>query len=86
MELADGGKCAVCDIEGNHDGIRGRRSQRHVHGGGIAPQPEEIGLKETQSPYLVVADADAVYHKAKATGFDIVRDIRDEGYGGRGFT
>ena len=49
-------------------------------------QPDEIGMKETQSPYLVVADADAVYRSAKAAGFAIVRDIRDEDYGGRGFT
>jgi uncharacterized glyoxalase superfamily protein PhnB len=49
-------------------------------------QPDEIGMKETQSPYLVVADADAVYRNAKAAGFAVVREIRDEDYGGRGFT
>ena len=40
----------------------------------------------TQSPYLVVADADAVYVKAKAAGAEIVYDLRDEDYGGRGFS
>jgi len=49
-------------------------------------QPDELGMKETQSPYLVVADADAVYARAKAAGFTITRDIRDESYGGRGFS
>jgi uncharacterized glyoxalase superfamily protein PhnB len=49
-------------------------------------QPDEIGGVETQSPYLVVADADAVYQRAKAAGFTIVLDIKDEDYGGRGFT
>jgi uncharacterized glyoxalase superfamily protein PhnB len=49
-------------------------------------QPDEIGGKETQVPYLVVADADAVYSRAKAAGFEIVVDIRDEDYGGRGFS
>jgi uncharacterized glyoxalase superfamily protein PhnB len=49
-------------------------------------QPDEIAMKETQSPYLVVADADAVYRSANAAGFALVRDIRDEDYGGRGFT
>ena len=49
-------------------------------------QPDEIGMKETQSPYLVVADADSVYQRAKAASFTVLRDIRDEDYSGRGFT
>ncbi len=49
-------------------------------------QPSEIGNKETQSPYLVVADADTVYQRAKAAKFEMVLDIKDEDYGGRGFT
>ena len=49
-------------------------------------QPDEIAGKETQSPYLIVKDADAVYRSAKAAGFAIVLDIKDEDYGGRGFT
>ena len=49
-------------------------------------QPEDAGGKETQSPYLVVADADAVYTRAKAARFEIVIDIKDEDYGGRGFS
>jgi uncharacterized glyoxalase superfamily protein PhnB len=40
----------------------------------------------TQSPYLVVADADAVYGRAKKNGAEIVIDIKDESYGGRGFS
>jgi len=49
-------------------------------------QPDEVGRKETQAPYLLVADADAVYSRAKAAGFEIVVDIKDEDYGGRGFS
>ena len=49
-------------------------------------QPEEIGGVETQSPYLVVADADAVYRSVKAAGATIVIEIKDEDYGGRGFS
>jgi uncharacterized glyoxalase superfamily protein PhnB len=40
----------------------------------------------TQSPYLVVADADAIYHSALAAGAEIVIEIKDEDYGGRGFS
>ena len=40
----------------------------------------------TQSPYLVVADADAIYQNAIAAGAEIVIEIKDEDYGGRGFS
>lgn len=48
-------------------------------------QPEEIGLRETQSPCVIVADADAHYARAKAAGAAIVMDISDQDYGGRGY-
>jgi uncharacterized glyoxalase superfamily protein PhnB len=54
--------------------------------GNLIKQPDEIGGAETQSAYIVVADADAVYARAKAAGAEIVIDIKDEDYGGRGFT
>jgi len=40
----------------------------------------------TQSPYIVVPDADQVYRRAKGNGAEIVIDIKDEDYGGRGFS
>lgn len=49
-------------------------------------QPDEIGGFETQSPYLIAEDADAIYHKVKTAGGVIVIDIKDEDYGGRGFS
>jgi len=49
-------------------------------------QPDEIGLRETKGIYLVVPDADAIYATAKAAGAEMVLDIRDMDYGGRGFT
>lgn len=48
-------------------------------------QPDEAGGC-TQSLYLVVDDADALYARAVAGGADVVIGIRDEDYGGRGFT
>ena len=47
--------------------------------------PDEVGGFETQCSYLVVADADDVYRKVKADGGQIVMEIKDEDYGGRGF-
>ena len=54
--------------------------------GKLIKQPDEIGGFETQASYLVVADADAVYARAKAAGAKIVLDISDEDHGGRSFT
>jgi uncharacterized glyoxalase superfamily protein PhnB len=54
--------------------------------GALTTQPDAVGGLETQSPYLVVADADAVFQRAKAAGAHIALDIKDEGYGGRGFS
>jgi uncharacterized glyoxalase superfamily protein PhnB len=49
-------------------------------------QPDEIGGAETQSAYVIVSDADALYARAKTAGAKIVLDIKDEDYGGRGFS
>lgn len=49
-------------------------------------QPDEIGGRETQCPCLVVADPDAHYAQAKAAGAEIVDDIADQDYGGRGYS
>lgn len=40
----------------------------------------------TQSAYIVVPDADAVYARAKDNGATIVLEISDKDYGGRDFT
>lgn len=54
--------------------------------GKLMRQPAEISGAETQSPYVHVSDVDALYARAKAAGAKIVLDIKDEDYGGRGFT
>ena len=54
--------------------------------GRLMKQPDEIGGAETQSGYVVVNDADAVYARAKAAGARIAIEIKDEDYGGRAFS
>jgi uncharacterized glyoxalase superfamily protein PhnB len=54
--------------------------------GRLMKQPDEIGGAETQTAYVIVKDADAVYSRAKAAGAKIVIDIKNEDYGGRGFS
>jgi uncharacterized glyoxalase superfamily protein PhnB len=52
----------------------------------LMKQPDEIGGAETETAYVVVSDADAIYARARAAGAKIVLDIKDEDYGGRGFS
>ena len=54
--------------------------------GKLMRQPDEVGGGQTQSTYVVVADAAAAYTLAKAGGAKIAMEIRDEDYGGRGFS
>lgn len=48
-------------------------------------EPSKIGNLETQAPYIVVPDANAQYDTVKSAGGEIVMDIEDKDYGGRGF-
>lgn len=52
----------------------------------LLAQPNDIGGAQTQTTYLVVIDADAVYERVVNAGAAIVIDIVDDEYGGRGFT
>ncbi len=49
-------------------------------------QPDEIGGASTQGIYVIVNSADALYAQAKAAGAQIAIELKDEDYGGRGFT
>jgi uncharacterized glyoxalase superfamily protein PhnB len=60
-------------------------SARDDEFGRAQAQPAALG-GTTQSPYLVVADADEVYRRAQAAGAEVVIEIKDEDYGGRGFS
>lgn len=47
--------------------------------------PDETGGRATQGVCVVVPDVDAHYARAKAGGAEIVIDIADQDYGGRGY-
>ena len=53
--------------------------------GRLQATPAALG-RTTQSPYIVVADADAVCARVKAAGAEVVRAMQDEDYGGRAFS
>jgi uncharacterized glyoxalase superfamily protein PhnB len=54
--------------------------------GRLVKSPRELGGIGSQSPYVIVDDADAHYARAVAGGAEIVLDIVDEEYGGRGYS
>ncbi len=53
---------------------------------GLQKTPAAVGGVGTQSPYIVVPDADAHYAAAVRAGARIVYDIKNEDYGGRGYS
>jgi uncharacterized glyoxalase superfamily protein PhnB len=61
-------------------------SKRDSEYGRLLKQPDEIGGCETQSLYLAVTDADAIYKRVVESGAEILIDIRTQDYGGRDFT
>jgi uncharacterized glyoxalase superfamily protein PhnB len=48
--------------------------------------PDEVGGREIRSVSLVVDDCDAAYVQAKAAGAEMVFDLEEKPYGGKGFT
>jgi uncharacterized glyoxalase superfamily protein PhnB len=48
-------------------------------------QPDEVGGAETQSCYLLVSDADAHCARARSSGAEIILDVQDDDFGGRGY-
>ena len=48
--------------------------------------PSALGGAVSQSPYIIVEDADQHYARAVAAGAAIVIEIKDEDYGGRGYS
>lgn len=83
--LNDDGSIAHAQL-GFGNGMVMLASMSDTEFGRLMKQPEQLGGVNTQSCYLIVSDADLVYQQARAAGAGMVLDIRDEEYGGRGFT
>jgi uncharacterized glyoxalase superfamily protein PhnB len=52
----------------------------------LLKQPDEIGGAETQTPYLVVSDIDAIYARARIAGAKMVIDLEEKEHGGKAFS
>ncbi|NNE07525.1 MAG: glyoxalase [Gemmatimonadetes bacterium] len=53
---------------------------------GLQKPSGTLGRAVTQSPYIIVDDADKHYARAVAAGAEIVVEIKDEDYGGRDYS
>jgi uncharacterized glyoxalase superfamily protein PhnB len=54
--------------------------------GKLMVHPDQIEGLQTQTVCLTVRDADQVYRQARAAGAEILLELADAHYGGRGFT
>ncbi len=54
--------------------------------GKLTRTPKQLDGINTQTAYIIVEQIDEHYKKAVAAGAEILRDIQDEDYGGRGYT
>ncbi len=61
-------------------------STRDDEFGKLQKPPSDLGGAGSQSCYVIVEDADAHYARAVAAGAEIVVEIQDEDYGGRGYS
>jgi len=67
------------------DGMIMLGSARDDEFGALQRVPAEVGTT-TQSPYIVVPDADAHHARAVAAGAEVVMPLKTEDYGGRGYS
>ncbi len=54
--------------------------------GKLIKTPESFDGYNTQAPYIIVENIDEHYKKAVSAGAEILIDIKDEDYDGRGYT
>jgi len=54
--------------------------------GKLTALTSEVGGRGTQSPYIIVADADSHHAQAVAHGAKVVIPLKTEDYGGRGYS
>ena len=63
-----------------------RNTARESEFDNLQKPPSALGGAVSQSPYIIVEDADKHYARAVAAGAEIVMEIRDEDYGGREYS
>ncbi|MEO8629695.1 MAG: VOC family protein [Betaproteobacteria bacterium] len=70
---------------GNGMIMLGSAANESEFGNWVKP-PKQLGGAGTAGVYVVVDDVDVHYRRAVAAGAKVVLDIKDEDYGGRGYS
>ncbi|MBO0685584.1 MAG: VOC family protein [Candidatus Dormibacteraeota bacterium] len=81
----------VASYAGADESVVVHAELRWPEGGGVmlgsAREDSDIGVPPgTGSIYVVTSEPDRLYERARAAGAQVVREIRDEDYGSRGFS
>ena len=61
-------------------------SERENEYGKMLKTPKDLNGFNTQAPYIIVEEINEHYQRAIAAGAKIVLDLKDEDYGGRGYS
>ena len=61
-------------------------SEKDNEFGKLVGPPVSNNDMNTMSPYVILNDIEAHYQKVKASGADIVYDLKDEDYGGKAYS
>lgn len=82
----DAGKVVHAELTFGNGMIMIGPDQKGDFGKLVMTLPERAGGRCTQTIFAVVDDADAHHARAIAAGAEIVTPLKDESYGGRGYT
>jgi uncharacterized glyoxalase superfamily protein PhnB len=61
-------------------------SEKDNEYGKFVKTPKDLNGINTQAPYIIVEEIDKHYQRAITSGAKIILDIKDEDYGGRGYS
>jgi len=81
----DGGKVVHAELSFGH-GMMMLGPNVKSEFGRLMTLPNSVGGLSTQATYVIVDDADAHHARAVAAGATIVIPLKDEDYGGRGYS
>jgi uncharacterized glyoxalase superfamily protein PhnB len=82
----------VLNMPGEGDGVIDHAQLNWPEGGGVMLSTYDEGSEVNYSPpgagsvYVVTDSPDALFERATAAGAKVIRGLRDEDYGSRGFT
>lgn len=83
----EGGKIVHAELTfGNGMVMLGSSERKSEFAERFMTTPADTGGRGTQSVYVIVDDADAHHARAAAAGAKVVIPLKDESYGGRGYT